>query len=382
MPVNDRYPLHEVLAECRRYFVKRGRKVFIEYVMLADVNDRVEQAKELGALLDPKIFKVNLIPYNPTGMYDGSTREGDRRVQGRAPAGAGADDRATDARPRHRRRVRPARGDAMSDGYFAEDSVIRRIGNRSVLMLGGSRALLLQAAHPLVAAGIVGHSRFDAEPWARLARTMTALYTIVFGTREEADRVGAAVQRVHTRVRGALAEDVGVFPAGTPYAADDPQLMLWVHGTLVDTGLAMHEAYLGPLDAGERAAFYREMSVVARIFGVPDSVLPRTLVDFGELRRDLLARGVLSVGADARTVAAAVLRPPVPLVLRPGVRALTLAGLALLPDDVRELYGLRRNAVARAGAAPVRLLGVTRAFPRVWTGSGRGLPLRLLNALS
>ncbi|MDX6412439.1 MAG: rRNA (adenine2503-C2)-methyltransferase [Gaiellaceae bacterium] len=73
MPVNDRYPLHEVLAECRRYFKLRGRKVFVEYVMLGGVNDRVEQAKELAALLDPKIFKVNLIPYNPTGMYDGST---------------------------------------------------------------------------------------------------------------------------------------------------------------------------------------------------------------------------------------------------------------------------------------------------------------------
>ena len=60
--------------------------------------------------------------------------------------------------------------------------------------------------------------------------------------------------------------------------------MLWVHGTLVDTGIAMHEAYLGPLDANRRAAFYREMSVVARVFGVPESVLPRTLVDFGEFR--------------------------------------------------------------------------------------------------
>jgi 23S rRNA (adenine2503-C2)-methyltransferase len=73
MPVNDRYPLHEVLAECRRYFDLRGRKVFVEYVMLGGVNDRVEQARELAKLLDPKIFKVNLIPYNPTGMYDGST---------------------------------------------------------------------------------------------------------------------------------------------------------------------------------------------------------------------------------------------------------------------------------------------------------------------
>jgi 23S rRNA (adenine2503-C2)-methyltransferase len=75
MPVNDRYPLEEVLAECRRYFELRGRKVFVEYVMLAGVNDRVEQAAELARLLDPKVFKVNLIPYNPTGAFAGSSRK-------------------------------------------------------------------------------------------------------------------------------------------------------------------------------------------------------------------------------------------------------------------------------------------------------------------
>jgi 23S rRNA (adenine2503-C2)-methyltransferase len=75
MPVNDRYPLEEVLAECGRYFEKRNRKVFVEYVMLDDVNDTVEHAQELAELLDARVFKINLIPYNPTGMYDGSSRE-------------------------------------------------------------------------------------------------------------------------------------------------------------------------------------------------------------------------------------------------------------------------------------------------------------------
>src|SRR6476469_3103909 len=74
MPVNDRYPLEDVLAECRRYYDLRGRRVFVEYVMLEGVNDSREHARELAALLDRKIFKVNLIPYNPTGMYDGSSR--------------------------------------------------------------------------------------------------------------------------------------------------------------------------------------------------------------------------------------------------------------------------------------------------------------------
>jgi 23S rRNA (adenine2503-C2)-methyltransferase len=74
MPVNDRYPLEHVIAECRRYHTLRGRKVFVEYVMLAGVNDRVEQARLLAELLDPKVFKVNLIPYNPTGRFEGSSR--------------------------------------------------------------------------------------------------------------------------------------------------------------------------------------------------------------------------------------------------------------------------------------------------------------------
>jgi 23S rRNA (adenine2503-C2)-methyltransferase len=75
MPVNDRYPLPSVLNECRRYFEMRHRKVFVEYVMLAGVNDSPEQATELAELLDPKLFKVNLIPYNPTGAFEGSSRE-------------------------------------------------------------------------------------------------------------------------------------------------------------------------------------------------------------------------------------------------------------------------------------------------------------------
>jgi 23S rRNA (adenine2503-C2)-methyltransferase len=75
MPVNTRYPLSDVLDECRRYYGLRRRRVFVEYVMLRGVNDRYEQARSLAAILDPRIFKVNLIPYNPTGMYEGSSRK-------------------------------------------------------------------------------------------------------------------------------------------------------------------------------------------------------------------------------------------------------------------------------------------------------------------
>ncbi len=108
MPVNDRYPLAEVLAACERYRSRRRRKIFVEYVMLAGVNDLPEHARQLAALLDPRVYKVNLIPYNPTGSYDGSSPERDRALP-RRPRGAPPHrDRPPHPRPRHRRRLRPA----------------------------------------------------------------------------------------------------------------------------------------------------------------------------------------------------------------------------------------------------------------------------------
>src|SRR4051794_39964944 len=198
-------------------------------------------------------------------------------------------------------------------------------------MLGGGRALLMQAAHPLVAAGIVDHSAYRADPWRRLARTMTALYTIVFGAREEADRVGAIVQSVHARVRGER--------GGRPYSAADPDLALWVHSTLVDTGIAMYETYVGKLAPPMAEEFYEQMKTVATVFGVPEDVHPETLAEFRAYQAEMLATE-LRVGQDARAVARSILEPPVPAPLRPAARALVLANVGLLPEPLRDQYGL------------------------------------------
>ena len=109
MPVNDRYPLAEVLAACDRYRARRRRRVFVEYVMLDGVNDLPEHARELAALLDPRVYKVNLIPYNPTGAYDGSSPERIERFRAILAEHRPHRDRAPHPRPRHRRRLRPAR---------------------------------------------------------------------------------------------------------------------------------------------------------------------------------------------------------------------------------------------------------------------------------
>ena len=121
MPVNERYPLREVIEACRAFYARRRRRVFVEYVMLAGVNDRYEQALALAARAAlgrarsaRPIFKVNLIPYNPTGAAptEGSEPRVDRRVPRGARVARHPGDRAPDARARHRRRLRPARGRA------------------------------------------------------------------------------------------------------------------------------------------------------------------------------------------------------------------------------------------------------------------------------
>jgi uncharacterized protein (DUF2236 family) len=236
-------------------------------------------------------------------------------------------------------------------GYFEPHSAIRRIGRESVLMLGGARALLMQAAHPLVAAGIVEHSDYAADPWKRLGRTLYALYTVVFGTREEADAAGARVREAHLRVHGVLREPAGSFPAGTHYSATDPELQLWVHWTLVDTGIAMHETYVGPLSPADQKAFYDEMKVVARVFGLPARVLPETLADFRAYQRRLLEDGTLCVTDAAREVARTILTPPVPAPLRPPLVALARANVGLLPEPLRDQYGLRWTRLDAVGLA-------------------------------
>src|SRR5919201_1084636 len=170
---------------------------------------------------------------------------------------------------------------ASRDGYFAPESVIRRVGNSPLTpFLGGGPAVLLQVAHPLVAAGVFQHSDFRRDLWRRLARTLRALYLITYGTKEEAERAGAAVRAVHAHVRGVTTERLGCFPAGTPYSAQDPQLQLWVHATLVAASLAAYQRFVRRLSRPEQDTYYREMALVAELFGVPRAVIPDTLADF------------------------------------------------------------------------------------------------------
>jgi len=137
---------------------------------------------------------------------------------------------------------------ASRDGYFPPESVIRRIGNSPLTpFLGGGPAVLLQMAHPLVATGVVEHSDYRRDLWRRLVRTLRALYLMAFGSKAEAEQAGAIVREVHAHVAGTTEVERGCFPAGTRYSASDPELMLWVHATLVHASLEFYVRFVHQL---------------------------------------------------------------------------------------------------------------------------------------
>lgn len=230
---------------------------------------------------------------------------------------------------------------ASTDGYFAPGSVLRRVGNSPITpFLGGGTAVLLQVAHPLVAVGVADHSDFRRDLWRRLLRTLRALYLIAYGSRAEAEQAGAIVQAVHSRVRGLTQARLGPFPPGTAYSADDPELMLWVHATLVEASLSAYERFEHPLSAGEQEQFYREMVVVAELFGTPRAVIPGTLTDYRDYFAAQLESPSITVTPIAKQIADVIMRAPLPPPMRLFAPAHRLATKAQLPERLRREYEL------------------------------------------
>ena len=143
------------------------------------------------------------------------------------------------------------------EGLFRRGCWLRRVSGEPVLLFGGGRALLLEIAHPLVAAGVAEHSSYRTDPFGRLQRTLEAMSAIVFRDRAAALAAARSVERAHQRVTGRLAAPAGRFAAGTPYSGRDPELMLWVWATLVDTALAVYERFVETLDVDARRGLLR-----------------------------------------------------------------------------------------------------------------------------
>ena len=244
-------------------------------------------------------------------------------------------------------------------GYFTDASPLRRVVGHRVTALSGPRALLLMGAHPVAFEGFFAHTGSLDDPYARLQRTAVVMDAVAFGTRAEADRLTRRVRAMHGRVRGALREDAGRFPAGTPYRGDDPELLMWILGSLADSAMLVYSRYVRRLDDDERETLWRDYKVVGRHFGLADADMPPDARAFAAYMRDMIASGDLFVSERARALAVdIVLRPPVALHLRPVIELVNQTTFGLLPDAVRRLYGFGwdpvRAAVVRGGAEYVR----------------------------
>jgi uncharacterized protein (DUF2236 family) len=237
---------------------------------------------------------------------------------------------------------------AADPGLYGPDSEAWRLNRESMLLLGaGPRALLLQIAHPAVAAGVADHSDFRADPWRRLAGTLRSYLTIVYGSTSAAR---AEIRRLNALHRGIT---------GPGYAARDPELSMWVHATLIDSTIVVADAWLAPVSTARRAAFYAETRPIGRAFGVPDELLPDDYESFEGYLADMMAPGgPVTISATARELAEVILRPPLaPLAPAFGfvptsAYAWTMwPSVGLLPASVREDYGLAWGARERLVSA-------------------------------
>jgi uncharacterized protein (DUF2236 family) len=255
---------------------------------------------------------------------------------------------------------------AEDNGYFPRGrSMLRRVHEeRMVGLLYGQRALCIGAVKPLNYVGTSEHSYAKETPFRRLVHTGNAFEKIYFGSRTDADQVLGYVRRLHQRVRGELSEDAGVTPAGTPYSALDPELMLWTVAVIADSAQLFFELFVRRLSDREREALWQDYLRFAALFGMPLEAAPRTYPEFREYWRAQLASEDLFLTDEARYVGyITAFEIPLPRTHQPGKRIHDLLMLGSLPQRVRELYGLSYTpAQATAYAAAV---GIVRAARRV-----------------
>lgn len=245
------------------------------------------------------------------------------------------------------------------DRYFDDASVLRRVHREQVIALSGPRALLMQAAHPVAFSGFFMSTGALEDPYGRLQRTADVLGTVMWGSRADADRATAAVRRIHATKRGTLPEAVGRFPAGTPWAADDPALLLWILATLADSAWVVYERYVARLRRTDRDAYWKDMRLIGGLFGLGDSDMPDTSAELERYVNEMIEGDVLHVSEQARALGIQiVLNPPVPRLARPLLEVANFITVGLLPRKIRRQYQLGwdplRAVTLRVGAEYTR----------------------------
>jgi uncharacterized protein (DUF2236 family) len=226
----------------------------------------------------------------------------------------------------------------VGDRFFSPESMIWRVDREMVLLAAGGRALLMQLAHPKVAAGVAEHSHFKGDPLGRLYRTMSTMWSIGFDETALARAAPERVRNVHRKVQG-IVPATEPLAAGTPYDAVDIELLLWVHATLIDSALFAYDTFVRPLAAEEKSRYYHDSKKLAYLFEIPETLVPRSLVDFNAYMERMLVGGDIAVGPAARALAEEILYPS-PWILKPASPLFRLITAGLLPESLRDAYGL------------------------------------------
>jgi uncharacterized protein (DUF2236 family) len=228
------------------------------------------------------------------------------------------------------------------DGFFGPASVTWQVNDDLVTPVAGLRSLLMQALHPLAMAGVDQHSGWRQDPIGRLAATSGYVSTVSFGERAAAQQAAARVRRIHEHVTGVDAV------TGRPYAAGDPALLLWVHGALVDSAIAVRRLLGTPLSAQDSDRYVAEMVVAAELVGVPRALVPASLAELDSYLAS--ARPELRCTRAAAESMAYLLDPPG---LDEDVaeiwQDIRFAAIATLPQWARDMYGYRLAEPLTAG---------------------------------
>ncbi len=256
-----------------------------------------------------------------------------------------------------------------SSYYFPPGrSMARRVhGERSVGLLYGQRALLIGALEPLTYTGTMLSTRSADRPFERLARTAKIQETVFLGTREEADEALAAVHRVHEQIKGTLPEAAGKHPAGTPYSALDPELMLWTLAVIADSGRAMYEAMVAPLSEDEREGLWQDYVRFGELFGLPRDAVPSSHREFDAWLGEHLNAPDLGATEHGLEMAPLVaFRQPVPAAARGNLAVQNHIIKGTLPPRVREVFGIPWSGAHEAGfrALTAGHRRARRFFPR------------------
>ena len=247
---------------------------------------------------------------------------------------------------RHREAVR-ARLATAGVTASAPGTVSWQINREIIVVAGWGRAILLQFAHPLVASGVHDHSSFRGSLLSsvrRLQSTVGAMLSLTFGDEDEAIGAAAGINTIHDRVHGQLAATAGLYPAGARYSAHDPELLRWVHATLLESLPMTYDLLVGPLTREQRDRYCAEAIVMEPLLGIPAGLLPRDTTQLAEYMNGMIHGGRIVVTETSRTLAHAVLFPPRWQLLWPAFRAVQLITIGLLPPVVREAYGFRWHA--------------------------------------